>query len=141
MKQRNSTAQARETAQSQHRNPLGDITNHVHNTSLAERVVELEEQMKFLKLKVKNANQRWYSEKRRNERLRKAAEARKADLKAAKAEAYQLRRAAERLDGRMKTIREDAEEAIARLKDRIGKMEVAQKDLNQRRVILWKQCK
>ena len=141
MKQRNSTAQARETAQSQHRNPLGDITNHVHNTSLAERVVELEEQMKFLKLKVKNANQRWYSEKRRNERLRKAAEARKADLKAAKAEVYQLRRAAERLDGRMKAIREDAEEAIARLKDRIGKMEVAQKDLNQRRVILWKRCK
>ena len=66
MKQRNSTAQARETAQSQHCNPLGDITNHVHNTSLAERVVELEEQMKFLNLKVKNANQRWYSEKRRN---------------------------------------------------------------------------
>jgi len=66
MKQTNSTAQARETAQSQHHNPLGDTTNHIHNTSLAERVVKLEEQMKFVKLKVKNANQQWYSEKRRN---------------------------------------------------------------------------
>ena len=56
MKQRNSTANTRETAQSQHRRALGDIMNHIHVTSLAERVVELEGQMKFLKLTMKNAN-------------------------------------------------------------------------------------
>lgn len=38
-------------------------------------------------------------------------------------------------------MREDADEAIARLKGRIGKMEAAQRDLNQYCKILWKQCK
>jgi len=56
MKQRNSTANAQETVQSQHHRALGDIMNRIHVTSLAERIVELEGQMKFLKLTMKNAN-------------------------------------------------------------------------------------
>jgi len=90
---------------------------------------------------VQEGNTRWYNERRKNSRLQKVAAARKAELKKARADASRLRGAAAALEKEVKGVREDADEAIARLKGRIGRMEAAQRDLNQCRKILWKQCK
>ena len=139
-KQRKTTLRAQEASTNQ-RCALGETTNHTPFSSSRKTIKGLEEEVQYLKKKVQEGNQRWYKERRRNARAEKAVGVQKENIHEAKAEAKRLRGLTSMLGKNLDEVRKDADESIRRLQDRIERLERALKDLNQRRVVLWKRCK
>ncbi len=101
----------------------------------------LQQEVVFYKKKAEVETKQKWNAQRRNARLKKTLEAQKVDLKAVKAEAYQLQSTLAFMGKEIGEVRSAADNTVRVLEGRIANLEAQMKDLNHERKILKKRNK
>ena len=120
--------------------PLGEITNNTGSPSPSKIIHDLKHTTTTLKMQVERIKRQYWNERRRNNRLRKATEARKVDLKRAKNEAYILQGLVQSFEKKLGCVEQDAAREVQQLNERIVALENTRKDLNLKRDCLRRKC-
>ncbi|KDR65765.1 hypothetical protein GALMADRAFT_81499 [Galerina marginata CBS 339.88] len=106
-----------------------------------ETVNSLKKELSNCKEQLKHENARYWNERRRNNRLQKANNARKVNLKHVKEQASRLRGALQMLGKELEQIQEVADQSLRLLQAKVNELEEAKKDLTWERSILVKRNK
>jgi len=113
------------------RSPLSPI-KAIHN---------LQQEVAFYKKKADTEVKKKWNEKRRNAQLLKTFNAQKVDLKAVKAEAYQLRSTLAFMGKEITEVHRAAESTVQLLEKQFANLEAQTKDLKHERMVLKKRNK
>jgi chromosome segregation ATPase len=107
---------------------------------LKDVVKALQESVEHHKSKAKAENTKYWNERRRNQRLKKADQAQKANLKRMMKEGYHLRGALETVRKEMKELEVTTDQTTQILQERVKRLEKAKKEVIQDRSKLRKRC-